>query len=153
MFNLKPKVILDNVIVIVVGIGGTVLVVALVFLGVYFYEAHAYRFIIDGHYNSIDDKRYQIMLMDKGQSMVQNGSKYYAYKKGWYIVFDDNSDDVYLYLDEGNTIKDNTYKIDTLRSQYNLTLVNAQEEMPSDMYEHYAYLREHTIPFKGQGIW
>lgn len=113
------------------------------------YEYYTYRYVIMEEYNSIFDKRKQIELIDNGQSLLKEDGTYYAYKKGIYIVFFDNNDDIYLYLDEMKYKND--YKIEVIKNKYNETVFKSLEEMPYKMRYNYEYLKSHNNKYKSQG--
>lgn len=113
------------------------------------YEYYTYRYVIMEEYNSIFDKRKQIELIDNGQSLLKEDGTYYAYKKGIYIVFFDNNDDIYLYLDDMKY--QNDYKIEVIKNKYNVTIFKSLEEMPYKMRYNYEYLKSHNNKYKSQG--
>lgn len=113
------------------------------------YEYYTYRYVIMEKYNSIFDKKKQIELIDKGQSLLKEDGTYYAYKKGIYIIFSDDNDDIYLYLHEMEY--QNSYKIELIKNKYNTIIFKSLEEMPYKIRYNYEYLKSHNNTYKSQG--
>lgn len=159
IYNRLKKVFANVLVIVLGGISFIFIVLSIIFAGLMYEKIH-YRVIVDSQNNCIYDKKYNKEIIDKGQALIREDNKYYAYKKGWYIFFDEDTDEIILYLDNKKELAGDTYKAllingaykNIVNSGYKVTLLTKEEEMSEKMREYYYILRKRKDIYKSQGI-
>ncbi|WP_295234804.1 hypothetical protein, partial [Veillonella sp.] len=128
-------------------------IVTLITLGIFLFESNYYRYVITSEDNSIYDKETQTYLINNGQSMTKDGNSYYAYKQGYYIVFDDETRKISIYRENQDQLSDFDIKIKDLQNKYDLRMIESVDNMDNITKDKYNYLRFRKGIFQSQGIY